>query len=179
MLVAGVVAGFSLHLGFSATDTLDLTRAAILHDVGKARIPLSILNKPGELDGNERAVMQTHPRIGWESLKRQGFQGDRVLDAVLHHHEYLDGSGYPEGLAGSAVTDFVRIVTLCDIFGALLERRAYKPPHDPGEALALMRAMGGKLDPDLLREFTRFAGSTFPAQTEGLSWKRGAEGAFA
>jgi HD-GYP domain-containing protein (c-di-GMP phosphodiesterase class II) len=76
-----------------------------------------------------------------------------MVDVVLHHHEYLDGSGYPHGLKGSEISDLLRILTIADIFGALIERRSYKPPL-PGEvAYQVLLDMGPKLDKDLVREF--------------------------
>ena len=76
-----------------------------------------------------------------------------MIDVVLHHHEYLDGSGYPHGLSGGEIPDLVRILTISDIFGALIERRSYKPPL-PGEvAYQALQEMDRKLDRDLVREF--------------------------
>lgn len=156
LLVAGFSAAFAVHLGFAASDRLDLTHAAMLHDVGKARIPADILNKPSRLSPEETAIVRQHPFLGWQVLAGQSYEDSRLLDAVLHHHEFLDGTGYPDGLSGAQISDFVRIITLCDIFGALLERRPYKPALEPSQALAIMTAMGGRLDPDLLRAFGRF-----------------------
>lgn len=156
LLVAGFSAAFATHLGFSKTDRLDLTHAALLHDVGKAKIGQDILHKPGKLDRRELALMRQHPILGWDLLKAQSYEGDRLLDAVLHHHEFLDGTGYPDGLRANRISDFVRIITICDIFGALLEKRAYKAAHSPQTALEIMFDMGPKLDPDLMRTFAGF-----------------------
>jgi HD-GYP domain-containing protein (c-di-GMP phosphodiesterase class II) len=76
-----------------------------------------------------------------------------LLDIVVHHHEYLDGSGYPHGLSGSEISDPVRILTICDVFGALMERRAYKPPLGADAAYRILLEMGGRLDQDLVRAF--------------------------
>ncbi|MCD7058614.1 HD-GYP domain-containing protein [Pelagibacterium xiamenense] len=166
LLVAGFCAGFAVHLGFAQSDRLDLTLAAMLHDVGKARVPPAILHKPGRLTTREMAIVRQHPIFGWDILKAQNYGSPRLLDAVLHHHEFLDGSGYPDGLKGSKISDFVRIITLCDIFGALLERRSYKPPMAPELALDVMREMGPKLDADLLRAFTGFVFSRVMSEDE-------------
>lgn len=152
LLVAGLAAGFAQTLGLSRADCERLTQAALLHDVGKSRIPLTILNKPGRLDEAERLVMQRHPVIGYEMLQGHGFADD-MLAVVRSHHELLDGSGYPDKLAGRAIPDLVRLVTICDIYGALIERRRYKTPIAPAQAYAILAGMEGKLDRDLIRAF--------------------------
>lgn len=151
------VAGFAAVLGSGLTlarpDRMRLARAALLHDVGKARIPLSILNKPGRLTPQEMAVIRTHPTIGADLLARQGDFDGRMLEVIRHHHELLDGSGYPDGLVGAAIPDLVRLVTICDIHSALTERRSYREPLSHAEAHDMMQDMTGKLDPDLLHAF--------------------------
>ncbi len=153
LLVAGLAAAFAQRLGFREADRRLIAEAAILHDIGKARIPLEILRKPEGLSPAEREVMRRHPEIGHEMLIAQGGFAPVVLAAVLSHHEYLDGSGYPHGLGDGDIPDAVRIITICDVYAALIERRSYKPPMPPGEAYAVLVAMGGKLDRDLVRVF--------------------------
>ncbi|GLS46518.1 HD-GYP domain-containing protein [Methylobacterium brachythecii] len=153
MLVAGLAAALALHVGFSASDRLHLVRSALIHDIGKAKIPLKILNKPGRLDDDEMRIMRTHAALGHALLiKATGFDA-QTLDVVLHHHEMLDGSGYPDGLKGDAISDRVRLITICDIYAALIERRPYRAPMGHGEALRVLHSMGGKLDRDLLAAF--------------------------
>jgi HD-GYP domain-containing protein (c-di-GMP phosphodiesterase class II) len=130
-----------------------MSLAAMLHDIGKARIPLAILEKPSSLTSDEMAAMSKHPEYGLEALKTSPGLSSGLRDIVIHHHEYLDGSGYPHGLRGREISDPVRIVTICDVFGALLERRAYKPPLAPARAYQILLDMGDKLDSDLVREF--------------------------
>ena len=153
LLVSGLAAAFAHRLGFREADRRLIAEAAILHDIGKALIPLDILRKPAGLSPVEREVMRRHPEIGHDMLVAQGGFAPVVLAAVLSHHEYLDGSGYPQGLGGSDIPDPVRIITICDVYAALIEQRSYKPPVPPGEAYAALVAMGGKLDPDLVRVF--------------------------
>ncbi|KRE17481.1 hypothetical protein ASE63_13610 [Bosea sp. Root381] len=153
MLVAGLAASFAHRLGFSAADRELVTRAAVLHDIGKARIPLEVLHKPGPLDEAEQAMVRTHPEIGHAMLLAQGGFAPVVLTAVRSHHEYLDGTGYPDGLSGAEIPDIVRIITICDIYAALIERRSYKAPMAPEAAFDILVQMGGKLDKDLLRAF--------------------------
>lgn len=164
MLVTGLAAEFARSLGLSAKDQERLTRGALLHDLGKAKIPLPILNKPGRLDPQELTVMRTHPGIGYELLRAQGGYEPEILEVVLRHHELLDGSGYPDGLSGSQIGDLVRLITICDIYAALIERRPYKQPMLPTRAFEILQDMGSKLEAALVRAFTRVAeGSAIPA----------------
>jgi putative nucleotidyltransferase with HDIG domain len=153
LIVTGVAVAFAQHLGCSRSDQLRLSFGAMLHDIGKARIPLEVLEKPSTLTRDEMTLMSKHPEYGLEALKGMSGLKQELLDIVVHHHEYLDGSGYPHRLSGSEIPDLVRIVTICDIFGALLERRAYKAPLPPETAYQILLEMEGKLDKDLVRAF--------------------------
>jgi len=153
LLVTGVVAAFAQHLGFSSADRNRLSTAGMVHDVGKARIPVAILEKPGPLDKDELATMRKHPEHGLAILASAPSLAPEMLDIVVHHHEYLDGSGYPHGLRASEISDLVRIMTISDVFGALLEKRSYKPPLSAEQAYQILLDMGPKLDKDLVRVF--------------------------
>lgn len=153
LIVTAVAVSFGRLLGFSSTDKLRLATAGLLHDLGKARIPLEILEKPARLNETELAVMQQHPLLGLEALEDVPGLQPEMLDMVVHHHEYLDGSGYPHGLVANDISDLVRTMTISDIYGALLERRSYKPPLSSAEAYQILQNMGAKLDKDLVREF--------------------------
>jgi HD-GYP domain-containing protein (c-di-GMP phosphodiesterase class II) len=153
LLVTGAIAGFGQHLGFSRTDCQRLSIAGMLHDIGKARIPIAVLEKPGPLTREEREVMKNHPEYGYAALVGNDNISPEMLDMVVHHHEYLDGSGYPHGLKGSQISDVVRIMTICDVFGALIERRSYKEPMSNEAAYQILRDMGGRLDQDFVRAF--------------------------
>ena len=153
LIVTGLTVAFAQHLGLSRSDQLRLSFGAMLHDVGKARIPVAILEKPSSLTGDEKEMMSRHPEYGLEALKTSPGLKSELRDVVANHHEYLDGSGYPHGLSGGEISDLVRIMTICDVFGALLERRAYKPPLGADVAYQILVDMGAKLDKDLVREF--------------------------
>lgn len=157
LLVTGVAVTFGRQLGFSSADKRRLAFAGLLHDIGKAKVPLALLEKPNPLEGEEISAMRQHALLGFEVL--QGVPGldPEMLDMVVHHHEYLDGSGYPHGLAGGELSDLVRLVTIADVFGALIERRAYKAPLSSEAAYQVLEGMGSKLDTDLVREFRPFA----------------------
>ena len=151
LLVAGLAAAFSLKLGLTSNHLL--LQAALLHDVGKARVPPGILNKSGALSKPEMDVMRTHPELGHAMLADQRGVSPVILDVIRHHHEYLDGTGYPDRLRGRQISGYVRIVTICDIYAALIARRPYKAPMPPQQALAVLTDLGGKLDRDLLKGF--------------------------
>jgi putative nucleotidyltransferase with HDIG domain len=153
LLVTGVAVDFGLSLGLSQADMERLHTAAMFHDIGKAAIPLSILDKPGRLDAEERTLIERHPVAGYEALKGSAGISREVLDAVRHHHEYLDGSGYPDALSGHSISDTVRLLTICDIFAALIEHRPYRSTMSREDAYDIVRSMDGKLEKPLVAAF--------------------------
>jgi putative nucleotidyltransferase with HDIG domain len=153
LLVTGVAVDFGLSLGLAKCDMERLYTAAMFHDLGKATIPLAILDKPGRLDPQERATIETHPALGYDALKSNEDISPEVLDAVRHHHEYLDGSGYPDALCAENISDVVRILTISDIFAALIEDRRYKPPMLREQAYDILCGMHGKLEKALVTAF--------------------------
>jgi putative nucleotidyltransferase with HDIG domain len=157
LLVTGVAVGFALDLGFAYPDLKQLGMAATLHDIGKARIPLSILDKPGRLDPVEEEIMRRHPVIGHDLLKDIPDVRPEVLDGVRHHHEYLDGSGYPDALTAPKISDLVRLLTISDIFAALIEQRPYRPPMPSAKAYEILCGMDGKLEASLVKAFRNIA----------------------
>jgi putative nucleotidyltransferase with HDIG domain len=155
LLVAGLTAAFARHLDFPERARRLLTGAAMLHDIGKAQIPVGILHKPDKLTAEEMLIVREHPQIGYEMLCEQGGFAHEIVEATHRHHEYLDGSGYPQGLRGEEISDVVRMVTICDVYAALIETRSYRAAMAPDEAYQVLMAMAGKLDADLLRAFRR------------------------
>jgi putative nucleotidyltransferase with HDIG domain len=153
LLVTGVAVAFAMSIKFPDADVKRLGLAATLHDVGKARIPLAILDKPGRLDPAELEIMNRHPVIGYEMLKPIPEIAPEVLDGVRHHHEYLDGSGYPDGLTAPEISDLVRLLTISDIFAALIEWRSYRPSMPRQDAYKILCDMDGKLEAPLLKAF--------------------------
>jgi HD-GYP domain-containing protein (c-di-GMP phosphodiesterase class II) len=150
---------FGRFLGFHAADKQRMASAGLLHDLGKARIPVEILEKPTPLCETEIDVMRAHPELGFAALRDAPGLHPEMLDVVLHHHEYLDGSGYPHGLQANEIPDLVRTVTIADIYGALIERRPYRAPMSGAEAYQVLQDMGPKLDRDLVRAFRSLAHS--------------------
>jgi len=169
LLVTGLAAEFSASLQFASNDQKHVTRAALLHDLGKAKIPLVILNKPGVLTSEEVAIMRTHARIGYDLLREQGDYEPEILEVVLRHHELLDGSGYPDGLAGAQINDLVRLITICDVYAALIERRSYKQAMEPAPAFKILQEMEGKLEGALVRAFAQVAEKSAAPVSRGRS----------
>jgi putative nucleotidyltransferase with HDIG domain len=151
LLVTGSAIAFGHQLGFSRSDLRRVALGALLHDVGKSRIPIGILDKPGALTPEERAVIQRHPQEGYDLIAGQSAIPDEVRRIVMQHHEFLDGSGYPAGLTGDSLTDIVRLVTVADVFGALIERRSYRAPLTGDKAYEIMMSMNGKLDISIVK----------------------------
>ena len=140
-----------------------LERCVVLHDIGKVALPDHILLKPGKLDDEERAIMESHTRLGAEivaAVARQHGAGLPLLqmaaDIARHHHERADGAGYPDGLAGEAVPLAARFVALCDVYDALRSKLVYKPglPHAAARRLILEKSPG-QFDAMLLAAFRR------------------------
>ena len=157
LLVTGIAVDFGLSLGLAQPDIERLSSAAMFHDIGKATIPLTVLDKPARLDAQERALIETHPAVGYEVLKGQAGISPEILDAVRHHHEYLDGSGYPDALGAASISDLVRILTISDIFAALIEHRYYKSTLSREQAYEIIQSMQGKLEKALVAAFREVA----------------------
>jgi putative nucleotidyltransferase with HDIG domain len=157
LLVTGVAVDFGLSLGLARLDIERMYSAAMFHDIGKARIPLAVLDKPGRLDAEERALIETHPAAGYDVLKGNAGVSPEILDVVRHHHEYLDGSGYPDKLGAASISDIVRMMTISDIFAALIEHRHYKPPMPREQAYEIIKGMQGKLEQPLVAAFREVA----------------------
>ena len=134
-------------LGLSTDELDDLHIAGLLHDIGKVGIPDSILHKPGKLDYEERAMIQMHSEISSQLLK-DGVHLESILPMIRHHHEQMDGSGYPDGLKGEDIPFGARILTIADIFDALTSKRVYRDAMDYDKAISIIQEFidEGKLD---------------------------------
>ncbi|MHB9859184.1 HD-GYP domain-containing protein [Streptomyces sp. YIM S03343] len=150
-------------------DRVELLRfAGILHDVGKLGVPTRLLRKDGPLTPEERRVIELHPEYGHEMVRGIGFLGE-ARAAVLHHHERLDGSGYPYGLTGSQIPECARVVAVADAFDAMTSTRSYRRARPVGAALEeLERCAGAQFDPrmvEALVEALARAGGWHPVVT--------------
>ncbi|MDE1161158.1 MAG: HD domain-containing protein [Acidobacteriaceae bacterium] len=165
LLVAQLCASFSAFLNYSVEEQRLLVRAALLHDIGKIRIPIELLQKPSPLTAEEFITVQSHAQIGYEMLVEAGETDKTLLTVTRDHHERLDGSGYPRKLTAGEISVSVRLVTLCDVFAAMTEPRPYAAPMLWDEALERMAAKSTRLDQELLSAFaTMVAAMNVPKQ---------------
>jgi HD-GYP domain-containing protein (c-di-GMP phosphodiesterase class II) len=134
-------------MGLDRVELLELELAALLHDVGKLRVPRELLRKPAPLTESERRLMRNHPVWGAELVS--GVPGLQAVALIVrHHHERVDGTGYPGRLSGVRIPVGSRIMAVCDAYGAMTESRPYRGERPPHEALAeLHRKAGSQFDP--------------------------------
>jgi putative nucleotidyltransferase with HDIG domain len=151
LMVTGTAVAFGRHVGFNMHDINRVTVGALLHDVGKVVVPVEILEKPGKLTPKEFEILKRHTTAGKEMLEQAGAFESEMLELVLSHHEYLDGTGYPHGLKGDQIPDLVRLITIADIFSALVEKRSYKAAMSNQAAYDVLISMRGKLDIPLVK----------------------------
>lgn len=144
------------RLGLSAASMRDLEFGALLHDIGKLRVPNEIINKPGKLNDEEWAVIKEHPRYGQEMLDRVGGALGEAGVIVRAHHERWDGGGYPDGLVGEGIPIEARIITVCDSFSAMTTNRSYRRGMSHAEAVEeLERCSGTQFDPAIVATLKR------------------------
>ena len=130
----------------------------LMHDLGKALMPLDILGKPGRLSDAEFAVIRTHPERGHALLVEGGSASKEVLDICLHHHEKIDGSGYPHRLKDGEISLLAKMGAVCDVYDAITSNRPYKAGWDPGESLRQMAQWKNHFDQRVFQAFVRTVG---------------------
>lgn len=158
MAVCALMVALARQLGLPEDQVRLAGMAGMMHDLGKAVMPLDVLNKPGKLSDDEYAVMKAHPERGHEMLREGGSAGPQVLDVCLHHHEKVDGTGYPHRLAGSAISLFAKMGAVCDVYDAITSVRPYKDGWDPAEALRRMAQWHGHFEPAVFQAFIKTVG---------------------
>jgi HD-GYP domain-containing protein (c-di-GMP phosphodiesterase class II) len=156
--VCALMVSLSRQLGMDQDACRRAGLAGLLHDLGKAVMPLEVLNKPGRLTDEEFAVMRTHPERGHELLLEGNAVGAEALEVCLHHHERVDGSGYPHGQAGDTISHLARMGAVCDVYDAITSNRPYKAGWDPAESIARMASWKGHFDEAVFGAFVRSLG---------------------
>lgn len=132
--------------------------AGLLHDLGKAMMPMEVLNKPGKLTDDEFRIMKNHPAEGYKLLQESHDIDDITFDVVLHHHEKTDGSGYPKGLKNKEISLYAKMGAVCDVYDAITSNRPYKAGWDPAESLRKMAEWAGHFDPTVFQAFVKSLG---------------------
>jgi putative nucleotidyltransferase with HDIG domain len=156
--VCALMIALARQLGFAEEPTRDAGMAGLLHDLGKAMIPNEILGKPGKLTDAEFDIIKTHPAEGHKLLLGGTGISDTVKDVCLHHHEKVDGSGYPKGLNGETMSTFAKMGAVCDVYDAITSNRPYKAGWDPAESIKRMAEWKGHFDPQVFQAFVKSLG---------------------
>lgn len=157
--VAALMIALARQLGLDETATRQAGFGGLLHDIGKAQVPLEILNKPGTLTAEEFARMKKHPEYGLRVLEESAVTCDVARDVCLHHHERMDGRGYPFGLRDEQITRFAKMGAVCDVYDAITSNRPYKAGWPPAESLHRMAGWCGEhFDPAIFQAFVKSIG---------------------
>lgn len=157
--VCALMVALAKQLGLSKEQTRDAGMAGLMHDIGKMAVDQSILNKPGRLTDEEFVAMKLHPQSGHQILLQAGITNETVLEVCLHHHEKIDGTGYPHGLKGDQISLYTRMGAICDIYDAITSDRAYKSGWCPAESLRRMAEWcNGHLDEKVFQAFVKSIG---------------------
>ncbi|HEX5358123.1 MAG TPA: HD-GYP domain-containing protein [Aquabacterium sp.] len=158
--VCALMVSLAKHLHLNEADTREAGLAGLVHDLGKALMPLEVLNKPGALTPAEFAIMKGHPEAGHRMLVEGNGVGPIPLDVCLHHHEKVNGKGYPHGLKGDEISLFSKMGAVCDVYDAITSNRPYKAGWDPAESIQKMAqwAKDGHFDERIFQAFVKSIG---------------------
>jgi len=150
---------FGRHLGLSNEVLNRIGVGALLHDIGKLRVPLNILNKPSTLTDQEFGIIKKHPVYGFDLLKNKPGLHEISMDIIQHHHERLNGSGYPDGLTGEYISQYTKMVSIIDVYDAITSKRVYHDEATPYDALNILyQDSDKKIDRELLEQFIKCVG---------------------
>ena len=166
--VCALMIALSKQLGLSEQETRRAGIAGLLHDLGKMLVPMEVLNKPGKLTDEEFAIIKKHPEEGHRLLFGNPGADEVMLDVVLHHHEKIDGTGYPKGLKGEEISLFAKMGAVCDVYDAITSNRPYKAGWPPSESLRKMAEWAkGHFDQRVFQAFVKSLGITRSALWSG------------
>jgi len=156
--VCALMIALGNQLGLPETLIQKAGLAGLLHDIGKMAIPSAILNKPGRLSSEELQRVRTHPTEGEKTLLATSQMCEIVVDVCLHHHERVDGKGYPHQLAGEQISLFSRMAAVCDVYDAITSDRSYNEGWDPAVAIQQMSTWEGHFDDEVFQAFLKSVG---------------------
>ena len=156
--VCALMVALARQVGMNDDECRVAGLAGLMHDIGKAVMPLDLLNKPGKLTDDEYTIMRSHPARGHQLLMEGKGASPEMLDVVLHHHERPDGKGYPQRLSGDRISRLARMAAICDVYDAITSNRPYKTGWDPADSMARMVSWKGQFDEDLLAAFVQSLG---------------------
>jgi len=156
--VCALMVSLGRRIGLDEAQCREAGQAGLLHDIGKALMPLEVLNKPSKLTDAEFAVMREHPQRGHQLLAESRAASSVTLDVALHHHERIDGTGYPNRLGGDAIDRYARMGAVCDVYDAITSNRPYKAGWDPATSVARMASWKGHFDTTLFAAFVQSLG---------------------
>ena len=157
--VCALMIALSRMLGLDDKQTREAGLAGLLHDIGKMAVSGEILNKPGKLTDEEFVAVKEHPAEGYKMLLEATGIGEIALDVCLHHHEKMDGTGYPKGLSGDQISLYAKMGAVCDVYDAITSNRPYKQGWCPAESLKKMSEWSkGHFDPAVFQAFVKSIG---------------------
>ncbi|MFP6851498.1 MAG: HD-GYP domain-containing protein [Pseudomonas sp.] len=156
--VCALMIALARQLGLNEGQVREAGLSGLLHDIGKMAVPNEVLNKPGKLTDSEFAMVRNHPEAGSRMLLESKQVSALVLDVCLHHHEKIDGSGYPHHLEGEQISLYARMGAVCDVYDAVTSNRPYKQGWDPAESIRKMAEWKGHFDPIVFQAFVKTVG---------------------
>jgi putative nucleotidyltransferase with HDIG domain len=150
-----VIIGIGLKLSYN--NLVNMAAGALLHDIGKAEIPIEILNKPGKLESHEMDIVKRHPDNGRLILKNEELIHENIIKIVHQHHENWDGTGYPNKKKGEEIYELAHITHICDVYDALISKRVYKDAQNQMQAIKFIEDNSGKMfKPEIVEMFMKF-----------------------
>jgi HD-GYP domain-containing protein (c-di-GMP phosphodiesterase class II) len=158
--VCALMVMLARQIGLPEAEVREAGLGGLIHDLGKVMIPVDILQKPGALTDEEMEVVRSHPEAGHNILVEAGGVSEAAMDVCLHHHEKINGRGYPHGLAGSEISFLARMGAVCDVYDAITSNRAYRQGWDPSQSVQKMAQWGreGHFDESILQAFIKGIG---------------------
>ena len=156
--VCALMVALGRQLGFDNAQCHEAGMAGLMHDLGKAAMPMDVINKPGKLTDVEFEIIRQHPVRGYEMLRSAGVSNESVLGVCRGHHERMDGKGYPDSVPAAQLPLIVRMGAVCDVYDAITSNRPYKAGWDPAESISRMASWKGHFDTEVLHHFVRSLG---------------------